>query len=145
LKTPARNALELPSIDMAVAVAAEWDAQSEKTRGIQPVNMPMMSLASTAIDQVQESSEESVNTCMRYLPTDAALFITGDTDRILLAKQKQYLFPVIDWFKKDLQLELGTMVENMAGRINHPPGVAQKIEAIIRRMVRNHSRVCLGL
>lgn len=74
---------------------------------------------------------------MRYLPTDAALFITNETDRLLLAKQQQHLFPVIEWFKDDLKLELGVMIQSMAARINHPPEVVQKLEEMVKRMVRN--------
>lgn len=72
---------------------------------------------------------------MRYLPTDSALFFTSDSDRILLAKQKQYLAPIIDWFKNDLNIELGVMEGSMAARINHPPASVQKLEEIVRRMV----------
>lgn len=35
-----------------MAVAAEWDAQTS-SKGIEPALMPLMSLASTAIDQVR--------------------------------------------------------------------------------------------
>lgn len=118
-----------------MAVAAEWDAQSDKTRGIQPANMPMMSLVSTAIDQVEGDPETSIHTCMKYLPTDAALFFTHEGDRILLAKQKQYLASIIDWFKHDLNVELGVMAGTMASRINHPPASVQKLESIVRKMV----------
>ena len=38
--------------DLAMAVAAEWDAQTS-SKGIEPALMPLMSLASTAIDQVR--------------------------------------------------------------------------------------------
>lgn len=36
-----------------MAVAAEWDAQ-DTSKGIEPAVMPLMSLASTAIDQVSQ-------------------------------------------------------------------------------------------
>lgn len=52
LKTPARTPLLLPSYELAAAVALEWDSQIDKRRGIQPANMPLMTLSSTAIDQV---------------------------------------------------------------------------------------------
>jgi chaperone required for assembly of F1-ATPase len=47
LKTPGRNPLHLPTVDLAVAIAAEWDAQTDPAKGIQPVTMPLMSIAST--------------------------------------------------------------------------------------------------
>ena len=117
-----------------MAIAAEWDAQTDKRRGIQPVNMPMMSLASTAIDQVLEDPDTTINTCMKYLPTDAALFITPEFDRILLAKQHEYFFPVINWLKNDLGLSLST-TDSMAGRISHPEDTVERVRSLLERMV----------
>jgi ATP synthase mitochondrial F1 complex assembly factor 2 len=51
LRTPGRNDLHLPSVQLAAAIACEWDMQNNK-KGIQPATMPLMSLAATAIDQV---------------------------------------------------------------------------------------------
>ena len=117
-----------------MAIALEWDAQNEKSRGIQPVNMPMMSLASTAIDQVALHPPTVIETCMKYLPTDAGLFIAPDHDRILLAKQKEYLFPVLEWYKDKLKLDLG-VTQSMASRITHSDEVMNRIEGIISKMV----------
>jgi chaperone required for assembly of F1-ATPase len=136
LKTPGRNPLELPNIELAMGIAAEWDAQSEKTRGIQPVNMPLMSLASTAIDQVEIDPQTAIRTCMNYLPTDSGLFIAPDFDRILLAKQQKYLFPVIEWYKKELNLDLN-VTQSMATRIKHPDHVVSKLECILGEMVKS--------
>ena len=46
LPTPAGQALRLPSQRLALAIAAEWDAQIDR---IEPASMPLMALASTAI------------------------------------------------------------------------------------------------
>lgn len=45
--------VQFDSPELAMAVAAEWDAQ-DPTKGIEPAVMPIMSLASTAIDQVSQ-------------------------------------------------------------------------------------------
>lgn len=42
---------QFDSPELAMAVAAEWDAQTS-TKGLEPAVMPLMALASTAIDQV---------------------------------------------------------------------------------------------
>ena len=49
LRSPAKQALALPTRALAEAIAAEWDAQGEK---IAPQTMPFMQLAATAIDRV---------------------------------------------------------------------------------------------
>ena len=134
LRTPARNPLVLPNKDLAMAIAAEWDAQTDKRNGIQPINMPLMSLASTAIDQIQVDPETTIETCIKYLPTDSALFITPEFDRILLAKQMKHFEPVVNWLNNDLNISLAT-TQSMAGRISHPEDTTNSVRSIISKMV----------
>ena len=62
LRTPAGNPLLLPSLPLALSIAAEWDAQAANhPKGIQPATMPMMILASTAIDQILPDHGLQVN------------------------------------------------------------------------------------
>lgn len=119
-----------------MAIAAEWDAQTNKRMGIQPVNMPMMSIASTAIDQIQVDRTHAVDTCMRYLPTDTALFHAPDYDRILQAEQKKHFLPVLEWAQKELDMKLDTS-QSMAGRIQHPEDAYVKLRSILEKMVSN--------
>lgn len=97
--------------------------------------MPLMSLASTAIDQVQIHRQTAIETCIKYLPTDSALFIAPDYDRILVALQKKYLEPVVHWAKTELGVDLAT-TQSMAGRIAHPESTVNRIEALLHNMVR---------
>ena len=98
LRTPAGNNLHLPNIGIALSIAAEWDAQrAGNPKGIQPATMPMMTLAATAIDQILPDGYQVKKTCLSYLPTDTALFLTAETDRILLRKQRQHFQPVLRW------------------------------------------------
>lgn len=39
LRTPGRNDMHLPNIDIAIAIAAEWDSQTNKKTGIQPATV----------------------------------------------------------------------------------------------------------
>lgn len=144
LKTPGRNPLVLPNLNLALSIAAEWDAQTNKRMGIQPVNMPMMSIASTAIDQIQVDRVHAVDTCMRYLPTDTALFHAPDYDRILQAQQKKHFLPVLEWAQKELDMKLDTS-QSMAGRIEHPEIAYTKLRSILEKMVcdENYSRTLL--
>ena len=49
VRTPARSALVLPTLALAQAIAAEWDAQGEL---LDPNAMPLTRLANSAIDGV---------------------------------------------------------------------------------------------
>ncbi len=135
LKTPAKNPLYLPNKELAALVALEWDAQQDDQRGIQPATMPLMTLATTAIDQVRVDPAYARNTCMRYLPTDSALFFSTDEDRILLKKQKAVFQPIIRWFGRNLGVELET-TQSMAARLKHPKESVEKIEKLLHNMVR---------
>ena len=84
-----------------------------------------MTLATTAIDQVQIDPDYARKTCLRYLPTDTALFLASDEDRLLLKKQKQVFQPVISWFYRTLDIELET-TQSMTGKINHPKRASKK-------------------
>jgi ATP synthase F1 complex assembly factor 2 len=140
LKTPGKNPLHLPNIELAAMIALEWDAQLDK-KGIQPATMPMMTLATTAIDQVQFDPEYARKTCLRYLPTDTALFFTSDEDRILLKKQKQVFQPIIRWLSRTLDIELET-TQSMSGRLTHPKKSVEKIEKIVNSL-DHFSLTCL--
>lgn len=49
---------QFDSPELAMAVAAEWDAQ-DTSKGIEPAVMPLMALASTALDQVSRGMSRS--------------------------------------------------------------------------------------
>lgn len=141
LKTPAMAPFVVPNMDIALSIAAEWDAQTDKKKGIQPADMPMMTLASTAIDQVKCNRDTTISNCMKYLPTDSALFMTTTEDRILLARQKQHLQPVVRWLTKSLGVRLDT-TSSIAARLQHPEKTIQRIETILSRM-DHFSLACL--
>jgi ATP synthase F1 complex assembly factor 2 len=67
MKTPMGQVLAVPSQSLAHAIAAEWDAQEKY---IQPANMPLMTLACTALDQVAHHPQTYREQSMNYLPTD---------------------------------------------------------------------------
>ena len=61
------NKLAVPSEKLAHMIAAEWDAQDKHLR---PVNMPLMTLACTALDQVAHHPNVYREQSLRFLPTD---------------------------------------------------------------------------
>ena len=97
--------------------------------------MPMMTLASTAIDQIMPNDYQVKKTCLSYLPTDTAIFFTADTDRILLKKQRQHFQPILRWLSRSFNINLATS-QHMSGRVSHSLETAAKIESIIDQMVR---------
>jgi ATP synthase F1 complex assembly factor 2 len=86
LRTPLGLPLTLPSHSLALAVASEWDSQSEYLR---PAQMPLMTLCCTAIDQVASHPESHRNDILRYLANDTSCYWSDPNsgDRVLHRKQ----------------------------------------------------------
>eukprot|EP00605_Chrysophyceae_sp_TOSAG23-4_P001922 GSChrysophyteH1.ASY1.ANO1.2122.1 assembled CDS len=120
-----------------------WDAQTDKRRGLQPATMPLMTLASIAIDQTSIDPTLARETVLKFLPTDSALFYTNEMDRILLAKQLEHLRPVVDFINRELGTDLQT-TNSVSTRIVHPEATVQVIESLIHSL-DPHTLACLQL
>ncbi|CBJ25926.1 similar to ATP synthase mitochondrial F1 complex assembly factor 2 [Ectocarpus siliculosus] len=119
LKTPGRRPLQFDSPELAMAVAAEWDAQ-DTSKGIEPAVMPLMALASTALDQVASDREKTVATCLKYLPTDTVCFLSPDPDPVIARRQRQLWSPLRDWTEEALGIPVATTTE-IHRTPQHPP------------------------
>ncbi|KAG6977691.1 hypothetical protein JG688_00000047 [Phytophthora aleatoria] len=97
VKTPRLQPVRLPTCAMAYSVAHEWDAQSHDIR---PATMPIMTLASTALDlEYTSSSEETIDEMMHYLHTDTVCYqVTADQQEKLVALQQKKWKPIRKWF-----------------------------------------------
>lgn len=124
VKTPMKNALALPTRKLAVAVAAEWQAQ-EKV--IDPELMPLTKLANTALDRATAERETVLNEIVAYAGSDLVCY-RADRPPDLVQFQNQHWQPVLDW----AQNKLGASFKS-ANSITH----VQQSEACLAA-VRNH-------
>lgn len=138
LKTPGRNDMTFQNELLATTVAAEWDYQSDKRRGLEPTTMPLMTLTCTAIDQVRYSRDEVIDNCVRYFPTDAALFFTDEGDRVLLGQQRKHLMPPIRWLNRHLGIDIEPTT-TMVGRIQHSDEALAAVRKVFEDMVSHCS------
>lgn len=67
VKTPAKAPLVVPTLAMAQAIAAEWDAQ---TGVVQPETMPVTRAANSAIDKIVPQRAEVVALLAAYGASD---------------------------------------------------------------------------
>ena len=102
LKTPAKNALILPSQALADAIASEWK-QHEK---FSPTKMPMTALAYTAIDRIALQMDSMAEAMLVYLDTDTLSYRAEKEDTLLLARQQKNWDPVVAWFSKKFGVEM---------------------------------------
>lgn len=93
VRTPAGHPLVLPHQGLAAAVAAEWLAQGET---VKPHEMPMMQLASTALDRVAPSRDMIINEMIRYAGTDLLCY-RAESPQDLVERQRAVWQPILDW------------------------------------------------
>ena len=93
LLTPAKRSLVVPSAALAAAIAEEFQAQGAKLR---PHTMPLMRLASTAIDLVARRRDDVVAEIAAYAGTDLLCY-RADQPPALAARQHAVWQPLLDW------------------------------------------------
>jgi chaperone required for assembly of F1-ATPase len=104
LRTPAKAEMVLPTLALAQAVAAEWDAQQTE---IAPLRMPLTRLVATAIDRIAADPALATADIVRYAGTDLLSYRT-DAPAELATSQEQSWSPLLDWFREryDIQLQV---------------------------------------
>ena len=98
MKTPGRKPLAVPSVAVAEAIRAEWDAQGER---IDPGTMPMTRLVNTTIDGILPDPEPVRADIARFAETDMLFYRAGEPEALAL-RQRQRWDPVLDWAKQRL-------------------------------------------
>lgn len=93
VKTPLKSSLQLPSIALAQAVAAEWQAQEKE---IDPAAMPLTKLANTAIDRATTERQHVLKEIVDYAGSDLVCY-WADRPPELVQRQRQHWQPVLDW------------------------------------------------
>jgi chaperone required for assembly of F1-ATPase len=93
VKTPAKVAFVVPTLAMAEACAAEWEAQSGKIR---PETMPMTRYANSAIDNVARQHSAVVEVVAAYGETDLLCYRATHPEA-LIARQAAGWDPLLDW------------------------------------------------
>jgi chaperone required for assembly of F1-ATPase len=93
VRTPAKFELAVPSLALAAAIAAEWDAQREEIR---PETMPLTRLAATAIDRTPAQRDLVVAETANYAATDLVCY-RAERPPALAARQDAVWQKLIDW------------------------------------------------
>ncbi|MBD3786358.1 MAG: ATPase [Sphingomonadales bacterium] len=93
VRTPAKAPLMVPSLALAQAIAAEWDAQDEK---IAPETMPVTRAANAAIDKVRAQQAEVAELIAEYGGTDLLCY-RAEAPEELIARQSAAWDGWLDW------------------------------------------------
>ena len=124
VKTPAKQALLVPSHAMAEAIAAEWDAQQEL---INPHTMPVTKTANAAIDKVAVQHAEVADMLAAYGDSDLLCY-RAEAPEELAARQAAQWDPMLDWAAH----ALGARLLPRAG-VMHVPQAADAVDTLRQR------------
>lgn len=98
VRTPLKSPLIVPSLALAEAIAAEWQAQEGK---VDPETMPFTRAANSAIDKVAPQFAAVADMLAEYGGSDLLCYrAEGPED--LVALQSRGWDPLLDWARTDL-------------------------------------------
>jgi chaperone required for assembly of F1-ATPase len=127
VRTPLKAPLVLPTLAMAEAIAAEWQAQTGK---VDPATMPCTRAANSAIDKVVPQFDEVVAMLAAYGDTDLLCYrATGP--ETLVARQAAAWDPLLDW----AATALGAPLMATAG-VMHIPQPDRSLAALKAQVAR---------
>lgn len=93
VKTPARNALMLPTEALAALVAVEWQAQDTE---VDPAKMPITRIVNTALDGIATDTQSVLEDILRFSSSDLVCYRT-DAPEALVTRQAEGWDPILDW------------------------------------------------
>lgn len=94
IKTPARNPLNLPTLQLVKAIAAEWDAQGDD---IDPATMPLTALAQGALDQVAHERDRIIGRIAAFSDSDMLYYRGDESQQALADHQADQWDPLLNW------------------------------------------------
>ncbi|MEM7766201.1 MAG: ATP12 family protein [Pseudomonadota bacterium] len=101
IRTPASAELAVPSLDLAEAIAGEWNGQGPE---IDIQAMHLTRLANVAIDRTPATRAELVEQAVQYCETDLTCFLDGDPE--IRAQQEAVWRRWREWAGKSLDIVL---------------------------------------
>lgn len=101
LRTPAKQALAVPSEALAEAIAREWDEAGET---VDPRTMPLTGLANAAIDRVSPNPDAFAAGLARYGETDLLCY-RAEAPAALVERQAATWDPLLAWARRRFDVD----------------------------------------
>ena len=121
MRTPAKRKLAVPTLALADAIAAEWDAQGER---IDPATMPLTRLANSALDGVRGREAEVRAEIVKYAANDLLCYRATEPEG-LTRRQAELWDPILAWSRE--ALGAGLVVAQGVMPVAQPDRVVAKI------------------
>ncbi len=101
--TPLKKPLIAATVELADAIAAEWEGQGEI---IKPDTMPLTQLLNTQIDKIEGSDKTAMTERLAEYAGSDPLCYFAPTPADLTARQEKTWKPLIEWAKKSAHMPL---------------------------------------
>jgi chaperone required for assembly of F1-ATPase len=125
VNTPARRPLAAPTLALAEAIAAEWQAQQDV---IDPAKMPLTRLANAIIDGVATAPQPVADEIAKYLASDLLFYRAGSPEG-LVESQRSHWDPILAWARQALGADFRT-AEGVV-HVTQPPAALTAARAAI--------------
>jgi chaperone required for assembly of F1-ATPase len=115
IRTPARAPLQVPTEELAEAIAEEWNRQGAE---VDPRTMPLTGLANAAIDRVSPDPAAFARSLALFGESDLLCY-RSEGPRSLVERETRSWGPVLDWacrrFEVDFEIASGVMHRSQPG------------------------------
>jgi chaperone required for assembly of F1-ATPase len=125
VKTPARAALEVPTDELAEAIAAEWNAQGET---VDPRSMSLTGLANAAIDRAAPDRAAFAAGLARYGESDLLCY-RAEGPRPLVERQAAAWDPLLAWARRRYDVDFTVTAGIVHQR--QPPATVERLAAAV--------------
>lgn len=102
VRTPAKNALSLPTAALAEAVADEWRTDADE---IDPTGMILTRLANSAVDRVSAHRDAVIDEIAGFAATDLVCYRTADPVELREQQERQWT-PLLVWLREENGINL---------------------------------------
>lgn len=128
MRTPAKRTFVVPTVALATAIAAEWEAQGER---IDPSSMPLTRLANVVIDGVIDQPEALRPEIVAYAESDLVCY-RAESPAGLVTEQADAWDPVVAWGNEAFGVQLAVAAGIMP--VAQPPNLADRLSAELERL-----------
>ena len=128
VRTPLREALEVPTRALADAIAAEWNAVGET---IDPRAMPMTGLANAAIDRVAPDRAAFAAGIAKYAEADLACY-RADAPKALVDRQAEQWDALLGWARRRYDVDFA--VTTGITHVEQPPATVERLSHAVEAL-----------
>jgi chaperone required for assembly of F1-ATPase len=128
MRTPAKQALAVPTGPLAEAIAHEWREQGDRLR---PDAMPLTRLASTAIDRMPAQRQAAIEEVIAYADTDLVCYRAAEPFD-LVQRQQHAWQPMLEWLTRTYGVRL--VVTTSILPVVQPPAACATLRAAIEEL-----------